>query len=114
MISILTGALNIAAVTNPVVRGSDPNDVIVPFAALDCEVSDIQGTPSFRWRHDGNIFVEENNTMKYIVLFINTTSFLTELIIRADYSDGGVYVCEAMDSNSGWVSASVNFTLISE
>ena len=83
---------------------------------LGCSIISAQSTPVVRWRHENKTFTVEANSGKYVVI-INPSQpgNITVLTINdLVYTDSGVYMCEAMDNSSSWVSATVELRLLSE
>ena len=103
--------LSIMAVEPVLEQGGNLN----PVTTLACTITGAQNTPEVRWRHENETFTEAN-IGKYEVT-INpllpgniTVLTVTDLV----YNDSGVYICEAMDNSSSWVSATVELRLLSE
>ena len=111
---VSTGAqLSIVAV-EPVV---EPGGNLILVTTMNCTITNVNGALVVRWRHESNTFTEANSG-KYEVT-INPAQQqpgnITILTINdLVYTDSGVYMCEAMDNSSSWVSATVELRLLSE
>ena len=107
-----TGAqLSIVAVEPVVEQGAN----LLPVTTLGCRITDAQNTPVVRWRHENETFTELN-TGKYVVTInsLQSDNITLLTINHLVYTDSGVYMCEAMDNSSSWVSATVELRLLSE
>ena len=108
-----TGAqqLSIVAVEPVVEQGGS----LVHVTTIGCRITNAQGALVVRWRHENNTFTEANSG-KYIVTINPAQPGNLSVLTITDlvYTDSGVYMCEAMDNSSSWVSATVELRLLSE
>ena len=107
-----TGAqLSIMAIESVVEQGGNLN----PVTTLGCRITGAQSTPEVRWRHENETFTEANIGKYEVTINPLQPGNLTVLVITdLVYTDSGVYMCEAMDNSSSWVSATVELRLLSE
>ena len=108
-----TGAqLSIVAVESVVEQGGN----LLPVTTLACRITGAQSTPVVRWRHENETFTVEASTGKYVVTIDPSQPGNLTVLTISDlvYTDSGVYMCEAMDNSSSWVSATVELRLLSE
>ena len=107
-----TGAqLSIVAQYPSVVKGGN----LFTGTILGCIITNVNGTLVVRWRHENNTFTEANGGKYEVTINPSQPGNLTVLIINdLVYTDSGVYICEAMDNSSSWVSATVELRLLSE
>ena len=90
---------------------------LFPLTTLGCRITGAQSTPVVRWRHENETFTEANSGKYEVTInpLYTQSDNITELIIdHLVYTDSGVYMCEAMDNSSSWVSDTVELRLLSE
>ena len=85
-----------------------------PVTTLGCRITNAQGALVVRWRHKNDTFTA--NSGKYEVAIHPTQPGNITVLTINDlvYTDSGVYMCEAMDNSSSWVSDTVELRLLSE
>ena len=107
-----TGAqLSIEAVEPVVELGGNPFNV----TALSCRITNAHSALVVRWRHESKTFTAANSEKYGVTTQTSPSDNITVLIIKPlVYTDSGVYLCEAMDNSSSWVSATVELRLLSE
>ena len=103
--------LSIVAIEPVVEQGGN----LLPVTTLGCRITNVQDALVVRWRHENETFTQANSGKYEVTINPSQPGNITVLTIKdLVYTDSGVYMCEAMDNSSSWVSATVELRLLSE